>query len=253
MKPKYSLDDRIAIITGAAKGIGKSIATMFAELGANLSLIDIDQPALQVTVEELRKTDRTLHPIVADITNLNDIHTAVSDTIDRFGQIDILVNNAGVAYPNLAITVEEEDWDKTLDVNLKGLFFLTQEVGRYMIERKYGKIINITSQTGIVGLESYLTYAASKAGVMAITKVLALEWGQYNININSIAPTVVLTPLAERVWADSKKREGMLRQIPINRFAMPEDIASTAAFLASDLSKMITGTTILVDGGFTAR
>jgi len=201
----------------------------------------------------LRKTDRTLHPIVADITNLNDIHTAVSDTIDRFGQIDILVNNAGVAYPNLAITVEEEDWDKTLDVNLKGLFFLTQEVGRYMIERKYGKIINITSQTGIVGLESYLTYAASKAGVMAITKVLALEWGQYNININSIAPTVVLTPLAERVWADSKKREGMLRQIPINRFAMPEDIASTAAFLASDLSKMITGTTILVDGGFTAR
>jgi NAD(P)-dependent dehydrogenase (short-subunit alcohol dehydrogenase family) len=253
MKPELSLENKVAIITGAAKGMGKSIAAAFTELGAKLALIDIDEPVLKETTEELKVAGAELHPIVADITDLMDVKTITTETIGQFGQIDILVNNAGVAYPNLAVDVEEKDWDDTLNVNLKGLFFLTKEVGRQMIKRKYGKIINIASQTGIVGLETYLTYAASKAGVMAITKVMALEWGQYNININSIAPTVVMTPLAERIWADKEKREGMLRQIPINRFAMPDDVASTAAFLASDLSKMITGTTILVDGGFTAR
>lgn len=122
-----------------------------------------------------------------------------------------------------------------------------------MIKNKYGKIVNIASQTGIVGLEHYLTYAASKAGVIAVTKVLAIEWGKYNINVNAIAPTVVMTPLGKKVWADKEKREKMLGKIPICRFAEPEDVANAVAFLSSDNSKMITGTTIMLDGGFTAQ
>ncbi len=253
MKPTFSLMDKRAIVTGAAKGLGKSIATTLAELGVTLSLVDIDEKGLAGTSAEIAGIGLPVHRICADITDLVDIRKIVSKTQAKIGGIDILVNNAGVAYPNPANEVTEDEWDKTLSVNLKGLFFLSQAVSESMIKNKYGKIVNIASQTGIVGLENYLTYAASKAGVIAITKVMAIEWGKYNININAIAPTVVMTPLGKKVWADKEKREKMLEKIPISRFAEPEDVANAVAFLSSDNSKMITGTTIMLDGGFTAQ
>ena len=162
------------------------------------------------------------------------------------------MNNAGVSFLNPAEKLTEEEWDKTLSVNLKGLYFLSQAIGRHMIQKKSGKIINIASQAAVVALENHIAYCASKAGVVAVTKVLALEWGKYNINVNAIAPTIIMTPMGKKAWS-GEKGEKMLERIPLGRFGEPEDVAFTAAFLASDISNMITGTTIMVDGGYTIQ
>lgn len=250
MEKNFSLQDKKVLITGAAKGIGKSIATVFAELEADLILADVDQSPLKATTDQIRKKGHRVCPIVADITSLKDIENLVKKSLQALGRIDVLINNAGVVFLNLAEKLTEEEWDKTLAVNLKGLYFLSQTVGKHMIEKKSGKIINIASQAGIVALKEHIAYCASKAGVIAITKVLALEWGEYNINVNAIAPTVIMTSMGRKVWSGEKGKK-MLEKIPLKRFGKPEDVAFTAAFLASDISNMITGTTILVDGGYT--
>jgi len=250
MEKNFSLQDKKVLITGAAKGIGKSIATVFAELEADLILADVDQSPLKATTDQIRKKGHIVCPIVADITSLKDIENLVQKSLQALGRIDVLINNAGVVFLNLAEKLTEEEWDKTLAVNLKGLYFLSQAVGKHMIEKKSGKIINIASQAGVVALKEHIAYCASKAGVIAITKVLALEWGEYNINVNAIAPTVIMTSMGRKVWSGEKGKK-MLEKIPLKRFGKPEDVAFTAAFLASDISNMITGTTILVDGGYT--
>lgn len=252
MAKDLSLEGKKALITGAAKGIGKSIAIVFAELGADLVLADIDQSGLESTVKEVKKRGQRAYPVVADITKLRDIENLVQEAIQAFGKIDILVNNAGVAHLNPAEKLTEEQWDKTMGVNLKGLFFLSQEVGKHMIQKRKGKIINISSQTGVVALEKHVAYSASKAGVIGITKVLALEWGKYNINVNAVAPTIIMTPMGKQVWS-GEKGEKMLEKIPLKRFGKPVDVAFTVAFLASDISNMITGATIMIDGGYTAQ
>ena len=252
MEKSLSLQGKKSLITGAAKGIGESIAMTFAKLGSDLALVDIDSPSLEKVSEEIRKTGRRVYPIVADITSLKDIEEIVQKSIQNLGEINVLVNNAGVSFLNPAEKLTEEEWDKTLSVNLKGLYFLSQAVGRHMIQKKSGKIINIASQAAVVALENHIAYCASKAGVVAVTKVLALEWGKYNINVNAIAPTIIMTPMGKKAWS-GEKGEKMLERIPLGRFGEPEDVAFTAAFLASDISNMITGTTIMVDGGYTIQ
>jgi len=252
MEKNLSLQGKNSLITGAAKGIGKSIAMTFAKLGSDLALVDIDSPSLEKVSEEIRKTGRRVYPIVADITSLKDIEEIVQKSIQNLGEINVLVNNAGVSFLNPAEKLTEEEWDKTLSVNLKGLYFLSQAIGRHMIQKKSGKIINIASQAAVVALENHIAYCASKAGVVAVTKVLALEWGKYNINVNAIAPTIIMTPMGKKAWS-GEKGEKMLERIPLGRFGEPEDVAFTAAFLASDISNMITGTTIMVDGGYTIQ
>lgn len=252
MAKSLSLKAKKALITGAAKGIGKSIATVFAELGADLVLVDIDRSSLEVTTGQIRKRGHRAYPIVADITGLKNIENLVQESLQVLGRIDVLINNAGVVFLNPAEKLTEEQWDKTLAANLKGLFFLSQAVGKGMIEKKSGKIINIASQAAVVALQNHVAYCASKAGVIAVTKVLALEWGRYNVNVNAIAPTIIMTSLGRKVWS-GKKGEEMLEKIPLKRFGRPEDVAFSAAFLASDISNMITGTTIMVDGGYTIR
>lgn len=252
MEKSLSLQGKKSLITGAAKGIGESIAMTFAKLGSDLALADIDGPSLEKVSEEIRKTGRRVYPIVADITSLKDIEEIVQKSIQNLGEINVLVNNAGVSFLNPAEKLTEEEWDKTLSVNLKGLYFLSQAVGRHMIQKKSGKIINIASQAAVVALENHIAYCASKAGVVAVTKVLALEWGKYNINVNAIAPTIIMTPMGKKAWS-GEKGEKMLERIPLGRFGEPEDVAFTAAFLASDISNMITGTTIMVDGGYTIQ
>jgi len=252
MKQGLSLQNKKALITGAARGIGKSITATFTELGADLVLADINRSTFKKTADQIRKSGQKIHPIVADITDLRQIQDLVQETVQTLGTVDILVNNAGVVFLNPAEELTEEQWDKTLAVNLKGLFFLTQEVGKHMIRQKSGKIINISSQAGIVGLESHAAYCASKAGVIAITKVLAVEWGKYNINVNAIAPTVIMTPSGKKAWS-GEKRDKMLEKIPLGKFGKPKDVAFVAAFLASDNSSMITGATVMIDGGYTAQ
>jgi len=232
--PKFSIVGKIAIVTGAARGIGREIALVFAHSGAHLILVDVLEKELMKTTKE-------------------EIKRLIRDVLNEFSRIDILVNNAGVIDNNPATEVTEEQWDKTLNVNLKSLFFLSQAVGKHMIKQGGGKIINIASQAGVIALDNHAAYSASKAGVISITKTLALEWGKFNINVNAIAPTVILTPLGRKAWADPQVRSEMLKKIPLGRFGEPSEVASIALFLASEASNLITGSTIMADGGYTAH
>jgi NAD(P)-dependent dehydrogenase (short-subunit alcohol dehydrogenase family) len=248
---EFDLTDKTALVTGAAQGIGKAIALLFASKGADLVLVDLKE-GVKNLAEEVAKLGKRALPIVADLTDFSSLPGVVEKAMDVFSKIDILVNNAGVAILDDAENLSEEAWDKTMDINLKAPFLLSQLVGREMIKRKSGKIINIASQAGIVALDRHVAYCTSKAGLIAMTKVLALEWGEFGINVNAIAPTVVLTELGRKAWA-GEVGEAMKQKIPLRRFALPEEIAAAALFLASNASDMITGTTLVVDGGYTIQ
>jgi len=248
---EFDLRGKTALVTGAAQGIGKAIALLFASKGADLVLVDLKEEVKDLA-EEIAKLGKRAFPIVADLTDFSSLPGVVRRATDAFSKIDILVNNAGLAILDDAENLSEEAWDKTMDINLKAPFLLAQLVGREMIKRRSGKIINIASQAGIVALDRHVAYCASKAGLIAMTKVLALEWGEFGINVNAIAPTVVLTELGKKAWA-GEVGEAMKQKIPLRRFALPEEIAAAALFLASSASDMITGTTLVVDGGYTIQ
>jgi NAD(P)-dependent dehydrogenase (short-subunit alcohol dehydrogenase family) len=237
------------ILTGAAQGIGKSMALGFSERGARLCLIDINEKGLQATAEEVTQRGGEVHTVTADLSKVNEIRRAASRTLEALEETDILVNNAGITALAPAESLSEAQWDAVMDLNLKGLFFLCQEVGRHMIPRRQGAIVNVSSLSAFRALDDHVAYCASKSGVVAVTKVLALEWGKYNIRVNGVAPTIVMTPMGRRAWA-GKKGEDYKKRIPLNRFADPEDVVAAAAYLASDESRMVSGVTIKVDGGF---
>lgn len=247
----FSLSGKVVLVTGAAQGIGEAIALLFAERGADLALVDLKKEVANVAQKVEAIGRRSLY-IVADLTDFSHLPQVVEEVLKTFGKIDILVNNAGIALLDDAENLSEGYWDKTMAVNLKAPFLLSQLVGREMIKRRSGKIINIASQAGIVALDRHVAYCASKAGLIGMTKVLALEWGKFGINVNAIAPTVVLTELGKKAWA-GEVGEAMKQKIPLRRFALPEEIAATALFLASDASNMITGETLVVDGGYTIQ
>jgi len=251
--PKFSIVGKIAIVTGAARGIGREIALVFAHFGAHLILVDVLEKELMKTTKEVDRIGKKNLSIAADLSRIKEIKRLIRDVLNEFSRIDILVNNAGVIDNNPATEVTEEQWDKTLNVNLKGLFFLSQAVGKHMIKQGGGKIINIASQAGVIALHNHAAYSASKAGIISITRTLALEWGKFNINVNAIAPTVILTPLGRKAWADPQARAEMLKKIPLGRFGEPSEVASIALFLASEASNLITGSTIMADGGYTAH
>ena len=187
-----------------------------------------------------------------NVTSIRSIRRMVKKTIDQYGRIDILVNNAGVNISKPAVEVTEDDWDKVLDVNLKGVFFCCQEVGRTMIERRFGKIINVASQNGVIGYYNRAAYCSSKAGVVNLTRVLAIEWASKNINVNAIGPTFVRTPLTDKLFQEESFTNEVLRRIPLGRLGQPEDITGSVVFLASSAAQLITGHTLLIDGGWTA-
>jgi 2-dehydro-3-deoxy-D-gluconate 5-dehydrogenase len=252
--PSMRVDGKVAVVTGAGSGLGKSIALALAEAGANLVVTEI--PA---RMENAQTTARLAagagHKVLAvplDVTSLHSINRMVTKTLARFGTIDILVNNAGINIAKKALDVTEEDWDQILDVNLKGVFFCSQAVGREMIKRRSGKIINMASQNGVIGYYQRAAYCSSKAGVVNLTRVLAIEWAPYHINVNAIGPTFILTPLTQKLFEDRKFSRDVLRRIPLGRLGKPEDVAGAAVFLASAAADMITGHTLLVDGGWTA-
>ena len=250
MQKHFSLENKRAIVTGAAKGLGKNIATYFAELGADLSLIDIDRPVLEGTCVELRKLGRKVVPIVADVSKMEDIKRIVNDTLNSLGGLDILVNNAGIIADASPTELTEEDWDKTMKVNLKAVFFLTREVAKHMITERYGKIISLASQAATAGMEDAPAYCASKGGIIGLTKSLATSWGQYNINVNALAPGVMYpTDMAIKMWSGEEGKRYKER-VPLGRFGKPEEVAAAAAFLASDESNFITGFVLVLDGGW---
>jgi len=245
------LEGKVALITGAARGIGLAIAECFAVEGARLILVDLAEEVRQVAATLAGRRTETL-PLVYDITVTENVERLVAEGITRFGRIDILVNNAGVVMLEDAEVLPEQYWDSTMAINLKAPFIMSQQVGRRMIAQGGGRIVNIASQASIIALDKHVAYGASKAGIVGMTQVLALEWAEFGINVNAVSPTVVMTELGRKAWS-GEVGEAMKSKIPLGRFATPEQVAQGVLFLASDAAEMITGTNLVIDGGYTIQ
>ena len=243
------LEGKVAVVTGGGSGIGAAIAERFVASGAVVVVADRDEGA---AAEVAGRLGESAGWVGCDVTAPGSVKAAVEEVVGRHGRIDILVNSAGVALLAPVDELTDDHWDRTLAVNLTGTFLMSREVGRVMLEAGRGRIINLASQAATVALAEHAAYCASKAGVLGLTRVLALEWGGRGVTVNTISPTVVLTPLGLTAW-DNPKGEAHRAEIPRGRFAMPEEIAAVAAFLASSAADMINGADIVVDGGFTIR
>ena len=254
MPLQIQLEGKVALVTGASRGIGKQIATAMATAGASVILNDIDPLGCDRAATEIREaTLRTVTGVVADISNQREVQAMIGQALQAHPQIDILVNNAGVIVRKPAIELSESEWDRILNVNLKGTFLCSQAVARKMIEGGTGgRIINIASVMGEVALPPRSAYCSSKGGVIALTRDLAAEWAPHGINVNAIAPGWVETELTKGYFAQEGVRDYLLERIPLRRFCQSSEVAALAAFLASDLANYITGQTICVDGGWTS-
>jgi NAD(P)-dependent dehydrogenase (short-subunit alcohol dehydrogenase family) len=251
--PRFDLQGRVALVTGAARGIGHACALALAHAGADVALGLRDVQTGADLAGEIESMGRQALRLQMDMTRLDEIRAAIDKTVAHFGRLDILVNNAGLAPGNLAEHVREEDFDLTLAVNLKGTFFASQAAGRLMIGQRYGRIINLGSQAGFVALPTESVYCMTKAAISHLTKCLAVEWGQYNITVNTVAPTFIHTPGTAQALSDDAFRADVLSRIALGRIGEPMEVAGAVVFLASPAASLITGETLLVDGGWTAR
>jgi NAD(P)-dependent dehydrogenase (short-subunit alcohol dehydrogenase family) len=249
---RFSLEGKRALVTGATKGIGFETCKVLADAGANIAAVGRDAAALKQVAKEVESRGRTCIQIVADMASEDGPVAAAQAALKAFGTIDILVNNAGIALIDNLLDAKIEDWDMTMAVNLRAPFLVAREVVPNMIKQKRGKIINISSQAGVVGLAAHGAYAASKGGLNMLTKVMTVEWAMHNIQINSVCPTVILTPMGEQVWGQPEKGGPMKAKIPGGRFGKPIEVADMILYLASSASDMVTGQDILIDGGYTA-
>ena len=251
--PKFDLQGQVALVTGAARGIGNACALALAHAGADVALGLRDVQTGGELANEIEAMGRRALCLQMDVTRLDQIQLAVDTAVEHFGRLDILVNNAGLGPSNLAENVREEDFDLTLAVNVKGTFFVSQSVGKVMIRQKYGRIINLSSQAGFVALPTESVYCLTKAAISHLTKCLAVEWGQYNITVNAVAPTFINTPGTAEALQDATFRADVLSRIALGRIGEPMEVASAVVFLASPAASLITGDTLLIDGGWTAR
>jgi len=251
--PRFDVRGDVALVTGAARGLGRAISMALAHAGADVALGLRDVNTGGELAKDIEAIGRRALPLQMDMTRLDQISCAVDDTVAHFGRLDILVNNAGLSPENLAENVREEDFDLTLAVNLKGTFFASQTAGRVMIRQKRGCIVNMSSQAGFVALPTESVYCMTKAAIAHLTKCLAVEWGKYDIRVNAIAPTFILTPGTESVLADPAFRSNVIERIAaLHRIGEPMDVAGAVVFLASPAASLITGHTLLIDGGWTA-
>jgi len=249
----YNLSGQVAVITASSRGIGKACALALARAGADIILGLRDKASGQVLANEIRAIGRDVLCVQMDVSKMSEIASGVQEGFEHFKHIDILVNNAGIGESNLAENVTEKDFDDTLAVNLKGTFFVSQAVGRIMIKQKSGKIINISSQAGFIALPTEAIYCMTKAAISHLTKCLALEWAPYNITVNAVAPTFVETPGTQPALADEQFRQWVLHSIPLGRIGEVSEVAGPVVFLASPAASLITGATLMVDGGWTAQ
>jgi NAD(P)-dependent dehydrogenase (short-subunit alcohol dehydrogenase family) len=247
----FSLKDKVALVTGASRGIGEAIAVGLAQAGADLAIASRKLPDLEKVAEEAKKLGRKCLPVQAHLGKLEEINQFVKRVLEEFGKIDILVNNAATN-PTMAqaIDVDERAWDSIMNLNLKGLFFLSQAVGRVMREKGGGKIINVSSVAGITP-DLLPLYSISKAGVNMVTKVMAQQWAQYNIRVNAIAPGLTKTRFSEALWKNPDILKLAMFKTPMGRPAEPEEMVGAIIYLASDASSYVTGQIIAIDGGIT--
>lgn len=249
----FSLQGQIALVTGASRGIGLGIAIELARSGADVAATARRRKTLSETCRKIEALGRRAFPVELEVTDLGSLQKTVEHVEHTFGPIDILVNNAGTNIPRPAVKVTEQQWDQMLDTNLKGAFFCSQEVGRRMIKRQRGRIINVASAAGLIPGHERAAYCASKAGLVMLTRVLALEWAPYKITVNAVAPTFIETDLAAQTLDRPGMRESVLSRIPLGRLGTVDDLAAAVVYLSAPAAAFVTGTVIPVDGGLTMR
>ena len=253
MQDLFSLQGKVALVTGAAQGIGREIALGFAQYGADIVAVDLTDEKLLTLKSEIEAQKRRCLVLKTDLLRCDQIDCMVETTVKEMGKIDILANIAGVNVHKAAEEMTEKDWDFVLDVNLKALFFCCQAVGKVMLRQGSGRIINMSSSFGVVGFGGRTAYAASKAAVSNLTKTLALEWSAKGIHVNALAPGPVWTEARHELFSNPEFYANLLKKVPINRTAKPVEMVGPAIFLASEASSFVTGETLLVDGGFCAQ
>jgi len=248
----FRLEGKRVLVTGAARGIGQGIAVAFARQGAKVAISDVSSSSLESTEQIVKQHTKDVISIPLDVRDAKQREDGLKLMLEAFGGIDVLINNAGVnrAAPGLEVT--EENWDLIFDVNLKSAFFLTQLVAPHMIKAGWGRVIFISSQSGLVAIPGQLAYCTSKGAVLQVTRTLGVEWAKYGITVNSIAPTFVKTPLTEKRLENKEFLDYVLGMIPCGQLAEEKDVASAAIFLASEEAKMVNCHTLCVDGGWTA-
>lgn len=251
--PSFRLDGQVALVTASARGLGRAIALALAEAGADIALGLRNKSEDNGVAAEIKALGRKVLPLQMNMESLAEIRQAITDASEHFGKLDILVNNAGVAPVNLALNVREEDFDRTLNINLKGTFFAAKAAAEIMQRQKYGRIINMGSQAGAVALPTESIYCMTKAGIAHLTKCLAVEWGQFGINVNAVAPTFIHTPGTAPALSDPKfEAETIANIAALHRIGEPPEVAGAVVFLASPAASLITGHTMIIDGGWTA-
>ena len=251
--PSFRLEGQTALVTGAARGLGRAIALALAEAGADVALGLRNKAQDSGITAEIEALGRKALPLQMDTGNLDQIRAAIDAVPAQWGKLDILVNNTGVAPTNLALDVTEQDFDRTLNINLKGTFFTCQAAGKVMKQGGGGRIINMGSQAGFVALPTESIYCMTKAGIAHLTKCLAIEWGPYNINVNAVAPTFIHTPGTEPALSSPEFHPATVQNIAaLHRIGEPPEVAGAVVFLASQAASLITGHTLLIDGGWTA-
>ncbi len=253
--PSMRVDGRVALVTGAGSGIGRAVAEGLALCGADVILTEISSKleiGRQAAREIVETTGQRAIALALDLPDMQSIDLMVTEAVAQMGRVDILVNNAGIQIAKPSLEVTEADWDAVLDTNLKGAFFTAQRVAREMLNHKFGRIINMASQNGIIGYYERAAYCSAKAGMVNLTRVLAIEWAVYGINVNAVGPTFVRTPLGEKTFQNEKLYQDIISRIPLGRVGEPEEIVGAVVFLASESASLVTGHTLMVDGGWTA-
>ena len=251
--PDFRLDDRVAVVTGAGRGIGRGLALALAGAGAAVAAVGRDRAALDTLVHEIENHGGRALPVLLDVRDTDAIGPAMEKVRDHFGSLDVLVNNAGLGANHPAEEVTQSDWDEMMDVNLRGLFFCCQAAGRIMLAQGRGRIVNMSSQAGVVGIREHAVYSASKGGVNLLTKVLALEWSARGVTVNAVAPTFIYTPGTAERLDQPEFLEAVLDRLPIGRVGTIDDVAAAVIYLSSDAGNLVTGHILLVDGGWTAQ
>ncbi len=251
--PSFDLTDRVALVTGAGRGIGRDLALALAHAGARVVAGSRTADEVDELAAEIVDGGGKASAVHVDVRDLASIEAAVTRTVQQHGRIDVLVNNAGVGTNHDALDVTEDDWDEVLDVNLKGLFFMCQAAGRHMVRAGRGRIVNMSSQAGSVGIRRHAAYCASKGGVEQLTRVLALEWAPHGVTVNAVAPTFIRTPGTAERLDDPAFAADVLQRIPLGHVGDPMDVAGAVIYLASDAARLVTGSVLMVDGGWTAQ
>jgi NAD(P)-dependent dehydrogenase (short-subunit alcohol dehydrogenase family) len=252
--PRFDLTGQVSLVTGAARGLGRAISLALAHAGSDVALGLRDAATAGDLAREIQGMGRKVLPLQMDVTDFTQVSSAIQKTAEHFGRLDVLVNNAGGGTSGFALDVSERDFDLTLELNLKGTFFASQAAAKLMMRQKGGRIINMSSQAGFAALPTESVYCASKAAVSHLTKCLAVEWGPHNITVNAVAPTFIATPGTDEALADAAFRADVIERIAaLHRIGVPMDVAGAVVFLASPAASLITGHTILIDGGWTAR